>query len=144
MMDSAGSSPYQLWLESFAAAQGGLAGTVHLRRGEALELVATLNIPAPVVNAVRLVPNGKGMAGLALANRTPVQTCNLQTDDTGRVPPGARAVDARAGVALPVLDAAGEVRAVVGIAFPREGELTAELTRALMAAAAALPPTGER
>lgn len=141
-MDAAATPPYQSWLESFASTQGGMAGTVHLLRGGALELVAALNIPPPVVEAVRVVPNGKGMAGLALATREPVQTCNLQTDDSGRVQAGARLVPVRASVALPVLDAAGEVRAVVGIAFLHEGDLTTEMTRALMAAAAALPPDG--
>lgn len=141
-MDAAEMPPYQSWLESFASARGGMAGTVHLRRGDALELVAALNIPPPVVEAVRVVPHGKGMAGLALANREPVQTCNLQTDESGRIQPTARLVPVRASVALPVLDAAGEVRAVVGIAFLHEGDLTTEMTRSLMAAAAALPPDG--
>jgi hypothetical protein len=141
-MDAASTPPYQSWLESFAAAQGGMAATVHLLRGEALELVAALNIPPPVVDAVRVVPSGKGMAGLALSTREPVQTCNLQTDESGRIQPGARSVPVRASVALPVLDAAGEVRAVVGIAFLHEGELTTEMTRNLMAAVTALPPDG--
>lgn len=141
-MDAAATPSYQSWLESFASAQGGMAATVHLRRGEALELVAALNIPPPVVDAVRVVPRGKGMAGIALTTREPVQTCNLQTDQSGHIQPGARSVPVRASVALPVLDAAGEVRAVVGIAFLHEGELTAEMTRNLMAAVAALPPDG--
>ncbi|MBN1209797.1 MAG: GAF domain-containing protein [Myxococcaceae bacterium] len=129
----------QKWLEAFAAEHGAMAGTVHLQRGEDLELAAALNIPPPVVAAVRHVPRGKGMAGLAQVRKEPVQTCNLQTDDTGRIKPGAKAVDARAAVALPVLDQAGQVRAVVGIAFMEEGELPPERERALMAAAARLP-----
>ncbi|HYO69344.1 MAG TPA: GAF domain-containing protein [Archangium sp.] len=141
-MDGATTPPYQSWLESFAAARGAMAGTVHVRRGEVLELVAAHNIPPPVRDAVRTVPRGKGMAGLALSTREPVQTCNLQTDESGRIQPGARRVPVRASVALPVLDAAGEVRAVVGIAFLQEGDLPAETTHALMAAAAALPRSG--
>lgn len=141
-MEAAEIPPYQVWLESFVSTQGGMVGTVHLRRGEELELVAALNIPPPVVDAVRVVPRGKGMAGVALATGEPVGTCDLRTDESGHVQPGARLVPVRASVALPVLDAAGEVRAVVGIAFPHEGDLTAEMTRALMAAAAELPPGG--
>ncbi|WP_375768568.1 GAF domain-containing protein [Archangium gephyra] len=140
-MDAA-ATPYQSWLESFTSARGGMAGTVHMRRGDALELVAALNIPPPVVEAVRVVPRGKGLAGIAMASGEPVQVCNLQTDESGRVQPGARSVPVRASVALPVLDAAGQVRAVVGIAFLHEGELSAEMTRNLMAAVAALPPDG--
>jgi L-methionine (R)-S-oxide reductase len=139
-MDESRKPPYQSWLESFASQAGGMAATVHLRRGEALELVAALNIPPPVLNAVRTIPHGKGMAGIAFATKEPVQTCDLQKDQSGHVEPGARAVPVRASVALPVLDAAGEVRAVVGIAFAHEGELSAEVTRALIASATALPP----
>ncbi|WP_163997469.1 GAF domain-containing protein [Pyxidicoccus caerfyrddinensis] len=130
---------YQAWLESFAAEHGASAGTIHLQRGEDLELVAALNIPPPVLNAVRHVPHGKGMAGLAQVRRAPVQTCNLKEDATGRVKPGAKAVDARAAVALPVLDGTGQVRAVVGIAFMTEGEIPAEREQSLMSAAARLP-----
>lgn len=133
-----GKPPYQPWLESFAAAQGVMAGTVHLRRGETLELVATLNIPPPVVDAVRVIPQGKGMVGLAFATRRPVQTGDVLTDERGRVLRGARSI--HASVALPVLDAAGEVLAVVGLAFLFEGRLSAEVTRALMDAVVTLPP----
>jgi L-methionine (R)-S-oxide reductase len=130
---------YQAWLESFAAEHGASAGTIHVQRGADLELVAALNIPPPVLNAVRHVPHGKGMAGLAQVRRAPVQTCNLKEDDTGRIKPGAKAVDARAAVALPVLDGTGQVRAVVGIAFMTEGEIPAEREQSLMSAAARLP-----
>lgn len=130
---------YQAWLESFATEHGAAAGTIHVQRGEDLELVAALNIPPPVLNAVRLVPHGKGMAGLAQVRKAPVQTCNLKEDDSGRLKPGAKAVDARAAVALPVLDGAGQVRAVVGIAFMTEGEIPAAREHALMTAAARLP-----
>ncbi|SES87376.1 GAF domain-containing protein [Stigmatella erecta] len=136
-MDSANTS-YQSWLESFAAAHGAMAGSVHVQRGEDLELVASLNLPPPVVAAVRHVPRGKGMAGLAQVRKAPVQTCNLQEDDTGRIKSGAKAVAGRAAVALPVLDAAGEVLAVVGLAFQEEGDIPAERERALMASAAKL------
>lgn len=132
------SSQYQSWLESFAAAHGAMAGTVHLQQGEDLELVAALNIPPPVVATVRHVPKGKGMAGLAQVRKEPVQTCNLQDDNTGRIKPGAKAVDARAAVALPVLNAAGEVHAVVGVAFMEVGEIPAEREKAMMAGAAKL------
>jgi hypothetical protein len=132
---------YQAWLESFAAEHGAAAGTIHLQRGEDLELVAALNIPPPVLNAVRHVPHGKGMAGLAQTRKAPVQTCNLKEDDSGRIKPGAKAVDARAAVALPVLDVTGRVRAVVGIAFMTEGEIPAEREQALMSAASRLPLT---
>src|SRR5258708_38008802 len=113
----------QEWLESFIAEAGGVAGTVHVQRGEDLFLTAAHNIPPPVVAIVARVAHGKGMAGLAQVKKAPVQTCNLQTDQTGNVKPGAKAVNAQAAVALPVLDVAGAVRAVLGIACTSEGEI---------------------
>jgi hypothetical protein len=79
------------------------------------------------------------MAGLALERNAPVQTCNLKTDTTGDVRPGARAVDAKGAVALPVRDQAGQVRAVVGIAYADERELTEAALAELSVAASRLP-----
>src|SRR5262245_19223468 len=127
------------WLRSFLAAEGGVAGTVHVQRDGELYLVAAHNIPPPVLAAVVHVARGKGMGGAAQVHKRPIQSCNLQNDESGNVRPGARAVAAAAGVALPVFDAAGEVRAIVGIAFAEQGEISAERERGLMDAAAAVP-----
>jgi L-methionine (R)-S-oxide reductase len=130
----------QVWLEAFLADYQGVAGTVHVRPAAGdLELAAAVNIPPRVQEIVRLIPRGKGMAGLAWERNEAVSTCNIKDDRSGQVRPGAKAVDAGAGVALPVRDAAGEVRAVVGIAYREEKELTASELAALAAAAATLP-----
>ena len=129
----------QEWLELFIARHEGVAGTVHVQRGEDLYLTAAHNIPPPVVAIVAHVPRGKGMAGVAQVKKSPVQTCNLQTDETGKIKPGAKAVNAQAAIALPVFDDHGDVRAVVGIAWNKEGEIGPEEERALMKQAAELP-----
>jgi L-methionine (R)-S-oxide reductase len=129
----------QDWLELFIAEQGGVAGTVHVRRGDDLFLTAAHNIPPQVVAIVAHVPHGKGMAGLAQVKKAPVQTCNLQTDETGNIKPGAKAVGAQAAVALPVLDDTGAVRAIVGMAWSKEGDVGPEAERVLMEQAMALP-----
>lgn len=120
------------WLQDFLRDHQGQAGTVHELRGELLHLVAAVNIPPKVQEVTRTIPRGKGMAGLAWERMLPVQTCNLKTDETGDVRPGAKAVDARAAVALPVTRD-GMLRAVVGIAYGDERELDeptlARLTR---------------
>ena len=131
--------PQQDWLELFIAEHRDVAGTVHVQRGEDLYLTAAHNIPPQVVTIVARVPHGKGMAGVAQVKKAPVQTCNLQTDQTGNIKPGAKAVDAQAAIALPVLDNAGEVRAVVGIAWTREEEIAPATEQALMKLAASLP-----
>lgn len=128
------------WLQGFVTKQGGIAGTVHVHREEGmLELSASHNIPEPVQKATARVPIGKGMAGLALEQGQPITTCNLQTDTSGNVRPGAKAVSAQAAAALPVRDAAGRVRAIVGIAFLGERALGDDDLAALSQAAAALP-----
>jgi hypothetical protein len=73
------------------------------------------------------------------SKNAPVQTCNLKTDTSGDVRPGARAVDAKGAVALPVRDDAGQVRAVVGIAYSDERELSEAVLAKLLAAASRLP-----
>jgi L-methionine (R)-S-oxide reductase len=122
---------HQQWLESFIAEAGGIAGTVHVQVGEDLVLTAAHNIPPQVVQAVSHVARGKGMAGLAQVRREPVRTCDLQTDDSGRIRPGARAVEAQAAIALPVLDAAGGTVAVVGVAWAGAGDIDAATERRL-------------
>src|SRR5438552_14334776 len=126
----------QEWLEAFIAAQDGIAGTVHVQRGEDLYLAAAHNIPPPVVAIVAHVPHGKGMAGVAQVRKQPVQTCNLQTDDSGTIKPGAKAVNAQAAIAVPVLDAAGEVRAVVGVAWNDERQLGPDVEQSILEMAA--------
>jgi len=129
----------QQWLESLIAELGAVAGTVHVQRGEDLYLTAAHNIPPPVVAIVAHVPHGKGMAGVAQVRKEPVQTCNLQTDDSGNIKPGAKAVDAQSAIALPVLDETGAVRAVVGLAWSKEGEIESTEAQSMMETAASLP-----
>lgn len=113
----------QAWLERYLVTHDGLAGTVHRADGEGLRLTAAVAIPPPVLAAVSHVPRGKGMAGLAQVRSQPVQTCNLQEDQSGDINPMARLVGGQAAAALPVVDGAGVVRAVVGIAFGHSGEI---------------------
>lgn len=130
---------HQTFLESLLARLGAVAGTVHEQRDGDLYLTAAQNIPPPVVAVVTHVAHGKGMAGAAQVKKQPVQTCNLQTDESAAIKPGAKAVGAQAAIALPVFREDGEVRAIVGIAWDREGDLGPELEESMMQLAAALP-----
>jgi hypothetical protein len=127
------------WLRSYIARNGGVAGTVHLRGSDQLELRAAVNIPPKVAEIVRAIPRGKGMAGLAWERDEPVHTCNLKTDASGDVRPGAKAVDANAAVAIPIHDRAGQIRGVVGIAYMGERDITEQELDALRAQAEQLP-----
>jgi L-methionine (R)-S-oxide reductase len=120
----------EAWLGAFLAREGGVAGTVHELDGDSLLLRAAVNIPPPVIAATQTIPKGKGMAGLAWERNRSVAVCNLKTDGSGDVRPGAKAVDAQAALAIPVRDAAGAVFRVVGIAFLGEREFAeSELAR---------------
>ncbi|HEX5101849.1 MAG TPA: GAF domain-containing protein [Polyangiaceae bacterium] len=129
----------ETWLRSFLGAHGAAAGTVHEREGDTLFLRAAVNIPPPVVRVTEMIPKGKGMAGLAWERNRSVATCNIKTDESGDVRPGAKAVDAQAALAIPVRGADGEVRAVVGIAFMGERDFPEAELAEFERLAAALP-----
>jgi L-methionine (R)-S-oxide reductase len=129
----------QSWLQTFVASHNAAAGTVHVYEDGGLRLAAAINIPPPVAEAVEWVPNGKGMAGLALERKEPVETCNLQEDTSGNVKPGAKAVNAQAAIALPVMEGDGEVRAVVGIAFQDQRKFSGADIEKLNESASSLP-----
>lgn len=102
------------------------SGTLHaMREDGALHLRCAIGIPQPVLDIVRVVPIGKGMAGLAAERRCAVNSCNIQHDTTGDVRPGARATGLAGSVAVPVLSSDGRVLGVVGIATRAERTFTA-------------------
>ena len=129
------------WLAAFVSDQGGIAGTVHTTDdgGETLSLRAAHNIPPKVQDITRVIPKGKGMAGLALSRHQAVSTCDLADESNKDVRPGARAVDGKAAIALPVDDENGAVRAVVGVAYPDSRDFDDATIAALRAAAAKVP-----
>ena len=132
-------SDHEQWLRDYVQRNGGVAGTIHLRGAGALELKAQVNIPPKVAEIVHQIPRGKGMAGLAWERDEPVHTCNLKSDTSGDVRPGAKAVDANAAVAIPIHDASGECRGVVGIAYMGERDLEEGELERLRGEAEALP-----
>ena len=129
-------------LQELVKTFGGVAGSVHVVRGDELVMAAALNLPEPVQRATATIPMGKGMAGLAWERDEPVQTCNLKTDTTGDVKPGARAVDAKGAIALPIHGADNRVTAIVGIAFDDEREFSESEVGRLMDRAAAVVSDG--
>lgn len=80
------------------------SGTVHFLSADGLLHLAAASpgIPEMVLNIVRVVPVGKGMAGLAVERRQAVSSCNIQTDTTGDVRPGARATAMAGAIVVPI------------------------------------------
>ena len=130
--------PTTTWLRDLLARHGAVAGTVHVVRGDHLTITGAVNIPPKVQEVTATIPLGKGMAGLARQHDKPIQTCNLQEDTSGAVKPGAKAVNARAAVALPIHASDGTVRAVIGLAWMDERVLDAPQLAAISSDAASL------
>ena len=121
-------------LKQFAAD----SGTVHLMGSDGqLYLVAAIGIPDPVLNVIQTIPVGKGMAGLAAERKEPVNICNIQSDTTGDVRPGAKATGLQGSVAIPML-VEGRVTGVLGVANHTERMFTDDEIARLLKTAATL------
>lgn len=108
-------------------------GTIHVvGQGGDLELRAHRNLPPPVIEKVARVPVGKGMAGIAAERKEPVQVCNLQTDASGVVRPGAKLTQMEGSIACPML-LGDRVLGVLGVAKPVPYEFTPAESALLMA-----------
>lgn len=109
-------------------------GTIHVLEADGmLHLRAhSRGIPEPVLAASRVIPVGKGIAGLAVERMAPVNMCNLQTDKSGDARPGAKATGAMGSLCVPMLDGERAVGAL-GIAAMGEREFTKEEEHRLMA-----------
>ncbi len=107
-----------------------------------LILRAHVGLPPHVAEIVSRVPVGKGMAGLAAQRNEPVSACNIQTDESGDVEPGARSTGVHGAIVVPVRDARGRVQGALGIGVHRAYEYTPEETDRLLAAAAGFAAAG--
>jgi L-methionine (R)-S-oxide reductase len=118
-------------------------GTLHLLEDGVLVLQGHVGIPPRVVEIVRRVPVGKGMAGLAAERNAPVSACNIQTDGSGDVRPGAKDTGVNGAIVVPVRDARGKVQGTLGIGVHRVYDYTPEETdRLLDEASRLLSPPG--
>ncbi len=120
---------------------GAETGTLHaLKPDGALHLRSYAgSIPPPLLPIIRQIPVGKGMAGLAAERGVPVQVCNLQTDDSGDVRPGARATGMQGSICVPIHER-GQLVGVLGVAVGGEREYSDAETSWLEEAGAALAP----
>jgi|SRR6187549_249312 L-methionine (R)-S-oxide reductase len=111
----------------------GDSGTIHLLGDDGvLHLrAASAGIPQVVLDTIKDVPVGKGMAGLAVERRQPVNACNIQTDGSGDVRPGARATGLQGSIVVPILRGDDAIGAL-GVANRSERTFTdAETARLL-------------
>src|SRR5690606_1773447 len=113
------------------------AGTIHTLDSSTgmLKIRARRGIPDSILEKVRLIPIGKGMAGIAAERKQAVQICNLQTDASGVAKPGARDTRMEGSISAPML-LDGKVYGTLGVAKPVPYEFSEEECDALMEAGA--------
>jgi L-methionine (R)-S-oxide reductase len=118
---------------------GADTGTLHLLGEDGLLHLKALSgdFPPPVLAVIQKIPIGKGMAGLAVERAQPVDACNIQTDTSGDVRPGAKATGMEGAIVVPVFDGARVVGAL-GVASRGERTFNEEEKNTLIAAGRAL------
>jgi signal transduction protein with GAF and PtsI domain len=130
----AGDPPWDRALDRVLARVDCPVGTIHRwdPASRELRLEAQRGLPPPVAEKVQRVPIGKGMAGIAAERRAPVQVCNLQSDDSGVVRPGAKLTFMEGSIACPMLSG-DQLCGVLGVAKPVPYEFTADEVELLLA-----------
>jgi GAF domain-containing protein len=107
-------------------------GTIHRLdpQTQLLQLVAHAGLPPQIIEVVRTIPVGKGIAGQTVAQNRPVTICNLQTDTSGVAKPGAKQTGVGGALCVPVR-AGSKIVGTLGIGTIREHEYSPEETREL-------------
>jgi L-methionine (R)-S-oxide reductase len=118
---------------------GAETGTLHLLGADGLLHLEARSgeFPPPLLAAIQQIPVGKGMAGLAVERAAAVDACNIQTDASGDVRPGAKASGMAGAIVVPVFDGARVIGAL-GIASRGERTFSDAEKSALLAAGRAL------
>jgi GAF domain-containing protein len=121
----------RLTLQHFHAETGtihvlGADGLLHLRASAG-------SLPPPVMEAIRTIPVGKGIAGQAVALARPVSICNIQTDSGDIARPGARQTGVQASLCVPLLIGEKAVGAL-GIGTAQQRDFTADEANRLLEA----------
>ena len=100
-------------------------GTIHVLEGDGLLHLRALagSMPPPVMDAIRVIPVGKGIAGQAVQLQKPINVCNLQTDSGGVAPPGARNTGVLGSMCVPMM-VDGKAVGALGIGTFRERTFT--------------------
>jgi signal transduction protein with GAF and PtsI domain len=107
-------------------------GTIHRldHENQLLYLAAQVGLPPQMLDVVKTIPVGKGIAGETAAKNLPVTICNLQTDTSGVAKPGAKQTGVGGALCVPIRD--GEkIIGTLGIGTRREHEYSAAEINAL-------------
>ena len=108
------------------------SGTIHTLDAEKqlLHLAAHAGLPPQLIEVVKTIPVGKGIAGQVVAQDKPVTICNLQTDSSGVAKPGAKQTGVGGALCVPIR-AGSTIVGTLGVGTVRPYEYTAAETRQL-------------
>ena len=81
-------------------------------------------MPEFVLEKIRIIPVGKGMAGLCVERNAAVDSCNIQTDESGDVQPGAKQTGLQGSIVVPIRDGSGVAVGALGVATMKERTFT--------------------
>lgn len=127
-----GTDILQLVLSAVLAEFKSETGTIHLLDAgkQELHLAAQIGLPAPVIEVVKLITVGKGIAGQTVAQGKPVTVCNIQNDKSGVTRPGAKQTGVGGALCVP-MRAEGVIVGTIGVGTVREHQYTPEETALL-------------
>lgn len=118
------------------------SGAIHMMNDQdgCLHLAANgPGMPPFVLDKIRIIPVGKGMAGLCVERNAPVDSCNIQTDATGDVQPGAKQTGLQGSIVVPIRHAeSGAAIGALGVATMKERTFTPEEIEELLEVAKVL------
>jgi GAF domain-containing protein len=116
-------------------------GTIHQLDAatQQLHLVAQVGLPPALLEVVKLIPAGKGIAGQTVERGSPVTICNIQKDESGVTRPGAKQTGVGGALCVPLRQNSAIV-GTLGIGTAREHEYTPAETQALEEVAGAIAP----
>lgn len=101
-------------------------GTIHVLDSEKhlLHLAAQIGLPPQMLDIVKTIPVGKGIAGECAQKNLPVTICNLQTDASGVAKPAAKQTGVGGALCVPIRDG-NKIIGTFGIGTRREHEYSA-------------------
>lgn len=116
-------------------------GTIHKldANTQLLQLTAYVGLPPKMLDIVKTIPVGKGIAGETAAKNQPVTICNLQTDTSGVARPAAKQTGVGGALCVPIR-VGDRLVGTFGIGTMREHEYSAAEINLLLDVAKLIGP----